>query len=239
MSYTEALNVFSPDGRLIQVEYAHHASEQGSLITANVTTGAVIICIEKKTAIKNLISKSKLLKVAENIYFSYSGLASDAQTIFTRLSLFYHNYKIETDTYPDISLLAMELGVIKFKYTIEGGKRPFGVRSILVGFDDKPRVFIIEPDGNYGEYNNATLGYKNDKVEFNKVEVQNKHVTLHKKDETISSDLTNVVYNDLFMTVKSMSDAIKIDHKRIECFIVTKENCYLVSEDTIKDIINE
>lgn len=239
MSYAESLNVFSPDGRLIQVEYAQHASDQGSLIVAKTSLDAIVVCIEKKSTTKNILETSKLYKVCDDVYFSYSGLAADAQIIFTRLVLFYHNYKIETDTYPDISALTMELGNIKFQYTIQGGKRPFGARSILVGFEEVPRIFIVEPDGNYGEYIQATLGYKNDKVEFKDFSPVNKQITVFENENLQSLNLEDEVYKDLTVAIRAINDSIKIDHKRIDSFIISRKNLFRVHQDSLKEILEE
>ncbi|RVD91994.1 26S proteasome subunit alpha-4 [Tubulinosema ratisbonensis] len=239
MSYTESLNVFSPDGRLIQVEYAHHASDQGSLIIAKTSIDSILLCIEKKSTSKNVLETSKLFKVCDDVYFSYSGLAADAQIIFTKLVLFYHNYKISTDTYPDISALAMELGNIKFKYTIQGGKRPFGARSILMGFEEGPKIFIVEPDGNYGEYKQAALGYKNDKVEFIDKNVTNQQITVLEDEKLLSLNLEEQVFKDLTIVGRAMNESIKIDYRNIESFIIYQSNIYKVHEDSLKEIIEK
>lgn len=165
MSFDTALAIFSPDGRLLQVERAQLASEQGALVVFSKQPDHIAVAFERRTANKLLIdddiNKLVLIDPVQNIFITFSGFSPDFNVIANRARLICRQYRFDTGEDINVEQLARNLATYKQKNTIEGGKRPFGVRSIVFGFYETFRVFMVEPDGNYSEYDRGAIGNKN------------------------------------------------------------------------------
>ncbi|KAG0441035.1 Proteasome subunit alpha [Dictyocoela muelleri] len=166
MTYEESLAVFSPNGRLIQIEYAQKASDQGSLVTFSIQNNGIFLCIEKKNINPLIVEpeNSKFLEICNNIYMSYSGLTPDADILVSQARYISMNYKLRIGDNIDVAKLADLMGNFMQRHTIEGKKRPFGAKILFLGFSNGPRAFIVEPDGNCIEYTAGAIGSKSDEA---------------------------------------------------------------------------
>lgn len=164
MSYDTALALFSPDGRLIQVERAHHASEQGALVAFTKSDDCITVCIERRSTSKMLVedpsNKLVLIDPITNIYASFSGLSPDANFIRRKAALLVRQYKFDTGEDVNIVQLAAMLAGVKQQNTTSDNVRPYGIRTVLFGYHEGFRTFVIEPDGNYAEYVKGAIGSK-------------------------------------------------------------------------------
>ncbi|EJW02123.1 hypothetical protein EDEG_00309 [Edhazardia aedis USNM 41457] len=170
MSYETALAVFSPDGRLLQVERAQQASEQGSLVVFSTSKDSVLLCIEKRNTNKLLIEEQdcKLITICpiSKIYMTFSGLSPDSLLIrdYTRIAV--RNHKILTGENITLQQLANKLSSYKHEYTIARGKRPFGIRTVLMSKETEngPQIFVVEPDGNCSQYIKGAIGSRSENI---------------------------------------------------------------------------
>ncbi|KAK1348329.1 subunit alpha of proteasome [Hamiltosporidium tvaerminnensis] len=223
MVYDNALAVFSPDGRLIQVEYAQHASEQGSLVVFSTSKEYISVCIEKKGSNKMLVEddeqKIVLIDPDQHFYMAYAGLSPDSYVIIEKARVICRNYKLQTSENITLTQLAVRLSGVKQKYTIQGGKRPFGIRSILFGFEDEQsKAYIVEPDGNFSGYRCGSIGQKSGKVnEF-----------MEKSNES----------DPFLLTISSLSEVIQLNTSRIVSFDIYPDKIVKKSEDEIKSAVS-
>lgn len=167
MEFDSQLGVFSPDGRLIQVEYAQNASIQGPIAIIKKTNNLIEIAYDNRQSNSLHIPMSKLHIVDEdrNIYLLFSGLRPDSLLVKSKAISICRNYKYNTSEDISFVILAKKIAEYKQKFTIDQNQRPLGLRTVLFGFENgKPKIFIIETDGNFSEYESCALGYKNDIV---------------------------------------------------------------------------
>ncbi|KAM0676085.1 hypothetical protein GVAV_000046 [Gurleya vavrai] len=166
MSYDTQLAIFSPDGRLLQVERAQHASEQGALVVFSKNENSIMLALEKRISSKMLIEDSLqkifLIDNYTNIFMSYCGISADALCIRKKAILICRQYKYDTGEDINIVQLAQKLAEEKQRNTIEGEKRPFGMKTLLFGYYEGFRLFTIDPDGNYTEFKKGAIGAKSD-----------------------------------------------------------------------------
>lgn len=200
MAYDSALAVFSPDGRLIQVENAQKASDQGNLIVFSCTDTAISITFDQRIIdhmrIEPLI-KPYIVDAEQNIWLAYSGLRPDALDIIDKARLFTHRHRYLYMTNIRLHQLASALARYMQKYTITRGFRPFGVKVVLFGIEDIARAFVVGPDGNYVEYRASAIGQKADKA------VQFLENNMKEEDcvwNTVAA-VMNVAQNDFSKTV--------------------------------------
>lgn len=157
MAYDRAITVFSPDGRLFQVEYAREAVRRGSTTIGIKFKDGVALIIDKKVR-SNLIepkSIEKIYMIDEHIGAASSGLVADARMLVDYARV---NAQVEKVTYNEkvgVEVLTKKVSDYVQQYTQYGGARPFGASLLIAGVDDEPHLFETEPSG-------AFLGYKAD-----------------------------------------------------------------------------
>ncbi|OAG29621.1 2S proteasome subunit alpha 4 [Nematocida displodere] len=165
--YDQALSVFSPDGRIFQVEYAQLASERGSPVIFFSDGKTIAVAIEKRSESKHKILSDldKFREVETGIYLTFAGIWPDSLILIDEAIMIARAYAYNTGEKIDIKKLALELSDYVQKYTITGGYRPFGIKMVLFGFaEGVPVITLIEPDGNYAMYRGGAIGQKSEKA---------------------------------------------------------------------------
>ncbi|KAI5151789.1 20S proteasome subunit alpha 4 [Enteropsectra breve] len=163
MEFEQDHGVFSPDGRLIQVEYAQKASEQGGIAIIEATGDSINIVYESRQANPLHIPTPKIHPVdpERGIYILFSGLKPDTLPIEKIALNLICNIKYSTSVDVELEDLARKIGEFKQQYTVDESFRPLGLRTVLFGFSDGvPQIYLIETDGNYTNYFKLAIGYR-------------------------------------------------------------------------------
>ena len=163
MGYDRAITVFSPDGKLYQVEYAAENIKKGWTTVAVKTSDASLIAAEKRTKeIAPLIDVKGIVKIYiidTHIGSSFAGLAADGRILIDYARRVAMNYRFVYDEPADVEFVVRNVCDIKQIYTQHAGVRPFGVSLIFAGYDKKgPQLFKTEINGYYFSYKALALG---------------------------------------------------------------------------------
>lgn len=160
MGYDRSAAMFSPDGRLLQVEYAKKAVKQGSTSIGIICEDGVILIADKRILEKLIIPASieKIIQIDDHIGASATGFLMDGRVLIERAQLIAQQHKVTYDTPIDILTLVKEIADIKQYVTQIGGARPFGVSILFAGIDDEPRLFITDVTGIFFEYKATAIG---------------------------------------------------------------------------------
>ena len=161
MGYDRASTMFSPDGRLLQVEYAKEAVKQGSTAIGVVCKDGVIIVADKRIADKLIVPDSveKVFQVDKHIGATAIGYVMDGRILIERARLIAQQHQITYSIPTETITLVKEISDIYQSYTQYGGARPFGVSILFIGVDDdKPVLYATEPTGIFFEYKATVLG---------------------------------------------------------------------------------
>ncbi len=168
MAYDRAITVFSPEGRLYQVEYAAKIIEKGTPgIALRYKDGVVFLADFNLDDSKLLISDSieKIFKIDDNIYLISAGLAGDARKLAQTAREYAQENRLLFDETIDVATLAKKVASVKQVFTQYGGMRPFGVSFIMVGQDDSGfHIYETEPSGAVAEYSALAIGRAKQKV---------------------------------------------------------------------------
>ncbi|RLF17385.1 MAG: proteasome endopeptidase complex, archaeal, alpha subunit, partial [Thermoprotei archaeon] len=161
LGYDRAITVFSPDGRLFQVEYALEAVRRGwTTLGVRCPEGAVL-AVEKKRILPLVdpSSMEKIWKIDEHVGVAYAGLASDGRVLIDRARVEAQINKLIYDEPIDVEILTRKISDLKQLYTQHAGVRPFGVSFLIAGVDKAgPKLFMTEPSGAYAGYYAVAIG---------------------------------------------------------------------------------
>ncbi|MBL7051874.1 MAG: archaeal proteasome endopeptidase complex subunit alpha [Nanoarchaeota archaeon] len=166
MGYDRASTMFSPDGRLLQVEYAKEAVRQGSTAIGIVCSDGVILITDKRVADNLVVAESieKIFQVDEHIAATATGYVMDGRILIRRAQVIAQQNQVTYNTQIETAMLVKELADIKQSFTQYGGARPFGVSILFAGVDEKPQLFVTEPTGIFFEYRATAVGEGADSV---------------------------------------------------------------------------
>jgi proteasome alpha subunit len=159
-AYDRAITVFSPDGRLFQVEYAMELVNRGATIMGiQCAEGLVLGSEENIEPLEEAEYSWKIFKVDEHVGAAIVGLSSDARILIDQARIYAQSNKLTYDEPIDVEVVTKRICDIQQMYTQHAGVRPFGV-SIIFGGVDKTgaHVFGTHPSGTYRGYKATALG---------------------------------------------------------------------------------
>ncbi len=167
MGYDRTATMFSPDGHLLQVEYAEKTVRLGSASVGFKCKDGVVIISDKriKDNLMEVSSANKIAEIDHHIIASAAGILSDARVLVERVQLIAQQNKVTYDSDIDVESVIKEISNLKQAFTQYGGARPFGVSVLVAGVsNDKPRVYISDVTGNYFGYKAAAIGENDEKI---------------------------------------------------------------------------
>jgi proteasome alpha subunit len=160
-AYDRAITVFSPDGRLFQVEYALETVNRGATILGIACSEGIVLGAEEKieSKLQDTSFTWKLFEVDTHLGAAVVGLGSDARILIDQARIFAQSNRLMYDEPIDVEVVAKRIGDIKQLYTQHAGVRPFGV-SIIFGGVDKTgnRLFSTDPSGTYRAFKAVAIG---------------------------------------------------------------------------------
>ena len=162
MGYDRSITMFSPDGRLLQVEYAKKTVKQGSTAIGIACKDGVVFVVDKRVSSKLLVPEAieKMFVIDDHVAAAASGIISDARVLVDRAQMRAQQHAVTYDSKVDTLSLVKEICDMKQICTQSAGLRPFGV-SLLVGGveeDGSVKLFLTEPYGLYFQYKAAVIG---------------------------------------------------------------------------------
>ncbi|MHC1582868.1 MAG: archaeal proteasome endopeptidase complex subunit alpha [Candidatus Syntropharchaeia archaeon] len=161
MGYDRAITVFSPDGRLFQVEYAREAVKRGTTAIGVKAKDGVVLLVDKRITSRLLEAQSieKIFKIDDHVGTATSGLVADARALVDRGRLEAQINRLIYDEPIGVETLAKRICDYKQTYTQFGGVRPFGTALLIAGVEnDRPRLFETDPSGALLEYKATAIG---------------------------------------------------------------------------------
>jgi proteasome alpha subunit len=214
MGYDRTATMFSPEGHLLQVEYAEKTVRLGSSSIGMVCSNGVFIITDKRIEDALIVkqSSSKVNEVDEHIILSAAGITSDARVLIEKAQLISQQHRITYDSPIEPELVIKELSNIKQQFTQYGGARPFGVSLMLAGINlKKPELYVSDITGNYFSYHTNAVGENDEKI---KEILREKY----KKDLTIKKGIKLAL--EIFEEIQGK----KFDLNRFELGFVESEN---------------
>jgi len=213
MGYDRAITMFSPDGRLLQVEYAKKTVRQGSTAIGMVCKDGILLVTDKRIVDKLIIADSleKIWQVDDHIAITAAGILSDARVLVDRARIKAQEHKIIYDSPIDVITIVKDIADLKQMCTQSGGLRPFGVSLLIAGADEEGvKLFETDPTGIYFQYKATAIG---------EGEVDVKNILIKEYRESMTID------DGLKLALSALKRVINdgFDSDRIDCVYITNE----------------
>jgi len=167
MGYDRSATMFSPDGHILQVEYAEKTVRLGSASIGIKTNEGVIIVADKGKKDRLIVPESadKIYEIDNHIMASAAGIISDARVLINQTRVIAQQHRVTYDSPIDIESVIREISDIKQQYTQHPGVRPFGVALMVAGKNGTEcKLYTSDITGNYFEYNAVAIGENDDKL---------------------------------------------------------------------------
>src|SRR3989338_6170537 len=167
MGYDRAATMFSPDGHLLQVEYAEKTVRLGSSSIGIVCKDGVVIVSDRRVNDKLILPESanKVFEVDDHIIISAAGILSDARVLIDKVRVVAQQHKVTYDSSVDVEEIIREIANTKQMFTQYGGARPYGVAILVAGIDNQgARLFSSDITGNYFSYTSFAIGENDEKI---------------------------------------------------------------------------
>ena len=161
-AYDRGTNIFSPDGRLYQVEYAREAIKRGTASVGVRTPDGVALAADRQVRSPLVEEQSieKLHRIDDHIAVASAGHVADARQLVDYAREQAQVNRLRYDEPIGVESLAKEVTDFIQRHTQSGGVRPFGVALAMAGVDPDgtPKLFETDPSGTPYEWKATTIG---------------------------------------------------------------------------------
>lgn len=200
MGYDRTATMFTPEGHLLQVEYAEKTVRLGSASIAMKCKDGVFILADKRIDDKLVVkeSASKIYEIDSHIISSVAGIVSDARVLIEKAQILAQQNRLTYDSEIEPELVIKEISSMKQQFTQYGGARPFGVAVMVAGvLEGEAKVYSSDVTGNYFEYYAAAIGENDSKVKESLREKYKKDLTI-KQGVKVALDIFKEIKGDKF-----------------------------------------
>lgn len=200
MGYDRSATMFSPDGHILQVEYAEKTVRLGSASIGIQCADGVIIVADKGQKDELIVPESaeKIYEVDEHIMAGAAGILSDARILINQIRIIAQQHKVTYNSPIDTESIIREISDIKQQYTQHPGVRPFGVALMIAGKNgEKCKLYTSDITGNYFEYHAVAIGENDNKIKEILRKKYRKNITI-KEAIYLSLDIFKEVLGEKF-----------------------------------------
>jgi proteasome alpha subunit len=164
--YDMTPTMYSPDGRIYQVEYAIETVKRGTLAIGVSSKEGVIMAVEEKArTLQTSNITQKIFQVDYHIGVAAAGYIPDARVQVDGARFFSQGNRMTYDESVEVATVAKHLADQAHQFTQYGGVRPNGVSMIIAGIDQKGEsIYVTDPSGTYVQFSAVAIGAGSDEV---------------------------------------------------------------------------
>jgi len=163
----------------------------------------------------------KIVKLDKHIFLAFAGLTADARVLINKARIECQSYSLSLEDKVSVEYITRYIAGVQQKYTQSGGVRPFGISTLIVGFDPDgiPRLFQTDPSGTYSAWKaNATGRNAKSVREF--------------LEKNYTDDATE--QSTVKLAIKALMEVVESGSKNIEIAVIRKDQDMKIMDD--KDV---
>ncbi|WP_254530588.1 archaeal proteasome endopeptidase complex subunit alpha [Natrinema gelatinilyticum] len=230
-AYDRGITIFSPDGRLYQVEYAREAVKRGTASVGLRTSDGVVLAANRQvnSSLMERSSVEKIHKIDDHVGIASAGHVADARQLVDLARRHAQGEQLRYDQRIGVETLTRAVTDHIQEYTQTGGARPFGVALLVGGIDDgEPRLFETDPSGTDYEWQAAAVGGDRDVIQG--------YLEEHYRPD---SDVDGGI--ELAVSALSASEDGLVAPEDVDVATITTEDesFWTVSEDRLESIVED
>lgn len=218
MGYDRAATMFSPDGHLLQVEYAEKTVRLGSSSIGIICKDGVVMVADKRIRDKLIApeSASKIYEIDEHVIATAAGITADARILIDSAQVLAQQHRVSYGSPVEPITIIRMIADKKQMFTQYGGARPFGIALLIAGVSKgKPSLYTTDVTGNFYSYKANAIGENDEKI---------KEILRRDLKEDITMDEAIKFALKIFKEVLGKNFEIE----RFECSYVPNRNSKLV-----------
>ncbi len=223
--YDMTPTMYSPDGRIYQVEYAIETVKRGTLAIGVASKEGVVMAVEEKPrALQTSDVTQKIFQVDYHIGVAAAVYIPDARVQVENARFFSQGNKMTYDESVEVGTVAKYLADQSHQFTQYAGVRPNGVALIIAGVDQQGQsLYVTDPSGTYVQYAAIAIGASSDEV--------NNFLEKHYKDDMSLEDAASLAVAAINLKSEKKEG---VDHIKMAKVTSDKKTFEKMSEEDLK-----
>ncbi|AMD22257.1 HGL083Wp [Eremothecium sinecaudum] len=232
--YDRHITIFSPEGRLYQVEYAFKATNQTNLNAIAVRGKNCTVLVSQKKVPDKLLDPSTvsyLFQISKHIGMCATGPIPDARNVAVRCKSIAAEFRYEYGYDIPVHVLAKRLANVFQTYTQRAYMRPLGVILTFISVDEEtgPAIYKCDPAGYYTGYKATAAGPKQHEL----ITGLEKHFKKLNADYIQEDDWQKVAEFAITHMINSLG--ADFSSKDLEVGIAVKDKFFVLTQDEIDE----
>lgn len=174
----------------------------------------------------------KTALIDDRICLAFAGLTADARVLINKARDVCQSYRLMVEDAPSVDYVARAIATTQQRYTQSGGVRPFGISTLIIGFDvdETPRLFQTDPSGLFAEWKANAIG-RNSKTVLEFLEKRYKEAVVDSSEEDTDEETVK-------LAVRAMLEVVESSHKNIEITVMHKKTgLKILSEEEVEGLV--
>lgn len=196
----------------------------------------LVLVVEKKSTAKLQDARTvrKTARIDDKICLAFAGLTADARVLINKARKECQTYRLMVEDAPSVDYISRFIATTQQRYTQSGGVRPFGISTLIIGFDSDgtARLFQTDPSGLFSEWKANAIG-RNSKAVLEFLEKKFKESVTEASKESADDETIK-------LAVKAILEVVESSHKNIEVTLMYRDSgLKMLSESEVETLVTE